>query len=204
MHAASRQIREGVAQGYTQNLSAKRSPQLVPVTLQGGVGSRCPPARANRARCYRHEARVGIVALISCCRVRLGNEGLVPPDETALSSPACTQRSTSRGAALASHLNSLTLRGDKRGCSNALLVAVFNGTSVPDSELVSCSCEPDNWAYGLSTPETSAGDIISARISFSFRCAIFHCSIGFPDAWRTPVAIQRTPSRLVTTLPPLL
>ena len=28
------------------NLSARRSPQLVPVTLQGGVGSRCQPARA--------------------------------------------------------------------------------------------------------------------------------------------------------------
>ena len=29
-----------------KNLSARRSPQLVPVTMQGGVGSRCLPARA--------------------------------------------------------------------------------------------------------------------------------------------------------------
>ena len=28
---------------------------------------------------------------------------------------------------------------------------------------------------------------------------LHHCSIGFPDAWRTTYAIQRTPSRLVTT-----
>ena len=30
----------------SRNLSKKRSPQLVPVTPRGGVGSRCPPAHA--------------------------------------------------------------------------------------------------------------------------------------------------------------
>ena len=52
----------------------------------------------HRARCDRHEARAGIVALIPCCLVRLSTGGLRPPDETALSFPACTQRSISRSA----------------------------------------------------------------------------------------------------------
>ena len=61
----------------------------------------------------------------------------------------------------------------KRGRSKALFLAVLNGTSIPDSEPVSCSCDPDNWAYGRSTFETSAKEIISVRISFCPRAASF-------------------------------
>ena len=53
---------------------------------------------------------------------------VVSPDDIALSSSACTQRSVRRGAALASRLDPLTLSGDKRGRSKALLLAVLNGT----------------------------------------------------------------------------
>ena len=152
-----------------KNLSARRSPLSVPVTLQGGVPMLADPR--HLARCERHEARAGNVALISCCLVRL-NGALGHPDEIALSSSACTQRSICHGAAPASRLDPLTLSGDKRGRSKALLFAVLNGTSIPDSDLVSCSCDPANWACRRSTSETSAKDITSARISFSSRAAI--------------------------------
>ena len=41
----------------SRNLSARRSPQLVPVSARGGVGSRCPPARAvvRAATATKHE-----------------------------------------------------------------------------------------------------------------------------------------------------
>ena len=38
-----------------------------------------PASSRHRARCNRHEARAGIVALISCCLVQLSNGGLCPP-----------------------------------------------------------------------------------------------------------------------------
>ena len=43
--------------------------------------STCP---RHRARCDRHEARAGTVALTSCCLVRLSMGGSGPPDETVL------------------------------------------------------------------------------------------------------------------------
>ena len=82
----------------------------------------------HRTRCNRHEARARIVALISCCLVRLSNGGLGPHDEIALSSSACTQRRIRRGAALASRLDPLAFSGDKRGRCEALFYAVFNAT----------------------------------------------------------------------------
>ena len=98
--------------------------------------STCP---RHRARCDRHEARAGIVALRSCCLVRLSNGGLGPPGEI-VSSPACTQRSICRDASPASRLDLLTLSGEKRGSCEALIFAVLFGTSIPDPEPVSCSC----------------------------------------------------------------
>ena len=68
--------------------------------------------------------------------------------------------------ASASGLNPLSFCGDKRGRNKALLFALLNGTSTPDPEPVSCSCDPGKWARGRYTPETSSKDIISARISF--------------------------------------
>ena len=167
-----------------------------------------PANPRHRARCDRHEARAGIVALISCCLVRPSAGGLGPlgeivtaqqwrfgpPDEIALSSSLCTQRSICRGAALASRLDPLTLSGDTRGSSKSLFFAVLNGTFIPDPEPVSCCWDPDNWACRRYTPETSAKDIISARMSFSPRAAI----VRLLDS--QTFAIQRTPSRLVTTL----
>ena len=134
-------------------MSARRSPQSVPVTLQVGVGSRC---RLTIAIVRAAKARARIVALVS-----YGSATEVwPPDEIALSSSACTQRSIRCGAALASRLDPLTK-----------LSSLLNGTSVPDPEPVSCSCDPGNWACGRYHPETSAKDI-SARISFSPGAAI--------------------------------
>ena len=93
-----------------------------------------PASPRHRARCNRHEARAGIVALMSCCLVRPSSGGLGPPDQTALSLPACTQRSICRGAALASRLYPLAFSGDKRRRSKALFFAVLNGTSISDRE----------------------------------------------------------------------
>ena len=58
-----------------------------------------PASPRLRARCNLHEARAGLVALISCCLVRLSSGGLGPPC-VIVSLPACTQRSICRGAAL--------------------------------------------------------------------------------------------------------
>ena len=110
---------------------------------------------------------------MSCCLVRLSNEGLGPPDETAFPSlPACTQQSIYRGAAEASRLDPLAFSGDGR--SKALLFAVLNGTSITDLEPANFSCDPENWAFGQSASNTSAKDMISARISFPGRAAIVH------------------------------
>ena len=93
-----------------------------------------PPAR-RRARCSRHEARAGIVALMSCCLVRFSTVGLGPAGEI-ISLPACMQRSIRRDAALASRLGPLACSGDMGGRSKALFYAVLNGTSISDPELV--------------------------------------------------------------------
>ena len=56
-----------------------------------------PASPRHRARCDRHEARAGNVALITCCLVPVSNGGLGPPDETALPLPSCTRRNICRG-----------------------------------------------------------------------------------------------------------
>ena len=78
----------------------------------------------------------------------------------------------SRGAALASRLDPLAYIDDKRGRSEALYVAVLDGTSISDPEPVRFSCDPENWAHGQATCESSAKDIISDRISVPARAAI--------------------------------
>ena len=50
--------------------------------------------------------------------------------------------------------------------------AVLNGTAISDPESVNFSCDPENWAYGQATSESTAKDIIPARISFPARAAI--------------------------------
>ena len=88
-------------------MSARRSPQSVPVTTQGGVGSRCQPAQAiaGAATATKHEPGMSPLHRV----VSYGSATEVwPPDEIALSSSACTQRSIRCGAALASRLDPLT------------------------------------------------------------------------------------------------
>ena len=130
-----------------------------------------PASPRHRARCNRHEARAGIVALISCCLVRLSTGGLGPPDEI-VSLPACTRRRIRRGAALLSRLGPLSFSSDKQGRWKALFFAVLNGTAVSEPEPVKFSCDPENWAHGQATSESTAKDIISARISFLARAEI--------------------------------
>ena len=103
---------------FTKFVSAK-IPQSVPVTLQGGVGSRCRPTRAivRAMTATKHEPGLSpsyrVVSYGPALEVwvllvrlsRLSNGGLGPPDEIALSSSLCTQRSICRGAALASRLD---------------------------------------------------------------------------------------------------
>ena len=84
-----------------RNLSARRSRQLVPVTLESGVGM---PRR--RARCDHLEARAGH------CRPYIV---LSRTAQQWRSVPACTQRSICPGAAFASRLDPLAFSGDERG-----------------------------------------------------------------------------------------
>ena len=89
-----------------------------------------------------------------------------PPGEI-VSLAACTQRRVRRGAAFASRLDPLAFTGDKRGRSKAMFYAVLNGTALSDPEPVNFSCDPGNWAYGQTTSDSTARQIISARISFT-------------------------------------
>ena len=125
-----------------------------------------PASPRRRARCNHHEARAGIVALMSCCLVRLSHGGLGLPCGI-VSLPACTQRSIRRGAALASRLAPLAFSGESAAAAKHLL----NGTTLSDPEPVSFSCGPENWAYGQATSESTEKGIISARISFPARDA---------------------------------
>ena len=124
------------------------------------------PASPRHRACFnRHEALARIVVLFSCCLVRLSTGGL------GVSLPARTQRTICRGAALAS-LDPLAFSGDNRGRCKAQFFAVLNGTAISDPERVRFSCDPENWAYGQATSESTAKDIISARISSPAPAAI--------------------------------
>ena len=117
-----------------------------------------PASPRRRACCNRHEARGGIVALVSCCLVRLSNGGLGPPDETAVV-PLWRAASTRRlsevpSAALATHCFSL--------CS----------TERP---------EPVKFFWRPRASETTAKDIISARIGFRARAAILPLLDWLPE-----------------------
>ena len=173
----------------SHNLSARRSPPSVPVTLQVGVGSRCRPTRTV---CDRHEAQAGIVALKSCCLVRLSTGGLGTLDEIALSSSACTQRSVCRGAAPASRLDPLTLSGDKRGRSKVFFFAVLNGSSVPDPEPVSSSCDPDKTGTTDDIPQRhprKTSSPLASAFRLASRCNNTIARLASQMRWRTTFAI---------------
>ena len=93
------------------------------------------------------------------------------PSGEIVSLPACTKGSICRGAALASRLDPLAFSGDKRGHSKALFFGVLNGTSISDPEPVNFHA-PENWAYGQATSDSTAREIIPARISFPARATI--------------------------------
>ena len=122
------------------------SPQLVPIPLQSGVGSRWQIARAvvRAVTATKHEP--GLSPSCRVCLARLSNGGLGPPEIVSL--PACTRRSICRGAAMPSRLHPLAFSGDKRGRSKAPFFSVLNGTSISDPEPVNPSCDPESLAHG--------------------------------------------------------
>ena len=134
--------------GVHETLSARRSPHLASPDVSQSTPSH--PLQPRRAE---------IAALVSWCLVRLSNGGKDPLDKTALSLFACC------GAALAIRLDRMAVSGDMRGCSRALFLAVLNGTSISGPE-------PVNFSIGRIPSESTAKDIISARISFPTRDAI--------------------------------
>ena len=107
----------GHRDGHRRNRRG-HNPRLVPVTLRGGVGSRCPPARAivRAVTATKHEPGLSP----SHCVVSYGSALEVWALLVGLSLPGCTQRRIRRGAALASRLDPLAFSGDKRGRCKAL------------------------------------------------------------------------------------
>ena len=168
-----------------------RSPQFVPITTLGSVGSRCQPASAfvRAATATKNEPGLSpSYRVVSYCSAME-----VLPLVVVFSLPACTQRSVCRGAASASRLDPLAFSGDKRDRSKALFYAVLNGTSISDPEPVTYSCDPENLRVDCKRDHLR-----------SFVLKLHRCWIGFPHVWRTIFAILRTPTRLVTTLHSLL
>ena len=155
-----------------------------------------PASPRRRARCNRHEARVGIVALISCCLVRLSNGGLRPPGEN-VSLPACTMRRICRGSAPASRLDPLAI-------SVAIIAAAAK---------LFFRCAQRNIYYRSRTcqffmrprePGLRTKHLRDSRKRHHLRSHQLSRSrsTGFPHAWRTTFATLRT--RLVTTTDSLL
>ena len=112
-----------------------------------------PASARRRARCYRHDARAGIVALTLCCLVRVSTGGLGPPGDI-VSLPACTQQIVRRGAAPSSRLEPLSF------CkARPLQSTVFR-------------CAQRNcYLRSQATSESTSQDIISPQSSFSARAA---------------------------------
>ena len=116
-------------------MSATRSPQLVPVTLQGGVGSRCQPARAvvRAVTATKHEPGLSPLHRV----VSYGSAMEVWDLLMRLSHNQRARSEAFAGVPLQrAAVDPLTLSGDKRGRSKALCFAVLNGTSMPDPEPV--------------------------------------------------------------------
>ena len=78
-------------------------------------------------------------------------------------------------SAMVPALRAAWIRWLSAGISDAaakLFFGVLNGTTISDPESVNFSCDPENWAYGEATSESTAKDIIPARIGFPARAAI--------------------------------
>ena len=85
--------------------------------------------------------------------------------------PACT-RNICRGAAVASRLDPLAFRFDKRARSKALFFAVHDGTSISDPELSNFHATQRTGPVDEALSELTAKDINSAHIIFFARAAI--------------------------------
>ena len=130
-----------------------------------------PASPRHRARCNRHEARAGSVALTSCCLARLSSGGL----GLLIRLLSHYQRARSEVFAVVPLLRAALAGWPSVAISAAaakLFFVMLNGTSITDPEPVNFLCDPESWAYGRYTPETSAKDIISARISFAASAAV--------------------------------
>ena len=138
----------------------------------------------RRARCNCHEARAWIVAVMSCCLVRLSNGGLSLPDETVSRSfPACTQQRICRvplgPAASTRWLSVVTSAAAAKHCFSL------------------CSIEHPLQIQNLSsfhvTQRTGRSDKVSLRrpqktslplASVSLLALqLYHWSIGFSNVW---------------------
>ena len=179
------------------------------------------------ATATKHE--LGLSSCISCCLVRLSNGGLGPLDETALSLPACTQRSVFCGAAPASRLDPLAFSGVNRGRSKAV-VSLCSAVHTYRCRTCQFFVRPGELGPTDEIPQRQPQkSIISARISFAARATIvplldwllacvandFFCNPENPDAlgddfsffavtqqqWRACVRRMRC-RRLDCVLPP--
>ena len=131
-----------------------------------------PASPRHRARCDCHETRAGIVALLSCCLVRLSNRGWAL-HSSELPWTRWLPVAVSEGAA-------------------KLFFAVLNGTPVSDPEPFKFSCDPDDWAYGQATSESPAKISLHSR---QFPCSCCNCTV-------TRLASQMRGARLLQSKEP--
>ena len=135
------------------------------------------------ARCNRHEARAGIVALISYCLVRLSNGGLGLVVRLSHRQCACSE---GIDVALASCLDPPAFSGYKRGRCKALSFAVLDGTAISDPEPVRFSCDQRNGPTDKllpSRPQKKPSPLASASPLVLPACvADDTCSLEDPDA----------------------
>ena len=67
-----------------------------------------------------------------------------------------------------------------------MFFAVLSGTAISDPEPVRFSCDPESWAFGQATCESTAKGIISTRISFPARAAIVQLLVWLPACGAQP------------------
>ena len=132
----------------SQSLSARRSPQLVPVSSRGGVGSRCQPAHAiaRPETATKHEPGLSpLYRVVSYGSTR---------EVWALPLRLLSRYLRARGEAFAvvplwraARIRWISVVMSE-AAAKAMFLAVLDGTSISDPEPVNCSRDPENWAYG--------------------------------------------------------
>ena len=139
-----------------------------------------PASPRHRPRCDLHEARAGIIALISCCLVRPSTGGLDPPDETL---PACTQRRI--------RLSMISEAGAK------LCFSLYS-TEQPTQIQNQSDFRATHRAGPTSKPlQSRPKKILSPLVSPSpLVLQLCRCPTGFPHAWRTIFCNPEDPNAL--------